>query len=62
MLHVEQKCVCQYVGPGMMPQSISEECICFEFALSLHSTAAHVFIATDAMTFPNKHGASLAIH
>ena len=54
--------MCQYVGPGMMPQSISEECICFEFALSLHSTAAHLFIATDAMTFPNKHGASLAIH
>ena len=46
----------------MMPQSISEECICFEFALSLHSTAAHLFIATDAMTFPDKHGASLAIH
>ena len=44
-----------------MPQSISEECICFNFPLSLHSIAAHLLDAINPMTFPNIHGASLAM-
>ena len=51
------QCIC----PSMMPQSVSEESTTMHFALLLHSIATHLFNATNPMTFPNIHGASLAI-